>query len=70
MTTRLQQAFSEAEKLPADAQDAIAARLLAEIEDERAWTARFDATTEDQWDRIAAEARRDAARRHDAPHRG
>ena len=31
---------------------AIAARLLAELEDERAWKA-YEATTDDQWDRLA-----------------
>lgn len=57
----LQRAVAEIEKLPIEAQDAIASRLLAEVEDERAWAARFAATTDDQWDRLAAEARRDAA---------
>ncbi|MFQ4139596.1 hypothetical protein PGN35_025130 [Nodosilinea sp. PGN35] len=35
-------------------QDAIATRLLAELEDEQAWQSRFDATTDDQWDNLAA----------------
>jgi hypothetical protein len=61
MTTQLEQAFAEAAKLPAEDQDAIASRLLAEVEDERQWAARFAATTDDQWDRIAAEVRRDIA---------
>jgi hypothetical protein len=61
MTTLLQRAVAEAEKLPAEDQDAIAARLLAEIEDERKWSAHFEATTEDQWDRMAAEVRREIA---------
>jgi hypothetical protein len=34
MTQLLQQAIAEIEKLPEDEQDAIAARLLAELEDE------------------------------------
>jgi hypothetical protein len=62
MTTLLQRAVAEAEKLPAEDQDAIAARFLAEIEDERQWTARFAATTDDQWDRMAAEVRREIGR--------
>jgi hypothetical protein len=37
MTTLLQQAFEAAEKLPADTQDEIAARLLANIQAELAW---------------------------------
>jgi hypothetical protein len=61
MTTLLQRAIAEAEKLPLEDQDAIAARLLAEIEDERQWADRFAATTEDQWDRIVSEVRRDVA---------
>ena len=39
MTTRLEQAFAEAAKLPDDDKDAIASRLLAEVEDERKWAA-------------------------------
>ncbi len=61
MTSRLQRAIAEAEKLPAEDQDAIAARLLAEVEDERQWNVRFAATTEDQWDRMVAEVRDDIA---------
>ena len=61
MTDLLQRAFAEAEKLPIEDQDAIATRLLAEVEDEREWAARFAATTDDQWDRLAAEVRRDVA---------
>ena len=61
MTSLLRRALAEAEKLPAEDQDAIASRLLAEVEDERQWAARFAATTEDQWDRIVAEVRRDVA---------
>ena len=61
MTDLLQRAIAEAEKLPVEDQDAIAARLLAEIKDERLWTDRFAATTEDQWNRIVAGVRRDVA---------
>jgi hypothetical protein len=46
----------EIEKLPAEVQDAIATRLLAEVADEQAWAARFAATTDEQWDRLAAMA--------------
>ncbi len=61
MTTRLRRAVAEAETLPIEDQDAIASRLLAEVEDERQWAARFAATTDDHWDRIVAEVRRDVA---------
>jgi hypothetical protein len=58
MTELLEQAVAEIEKLPEDAQDAIAARLLADLADERAWEASFAATSRDQWERMAAMARR------------
>ncbi len=61
MTTLLQRAVAAVEKLPIEDQDAIASRLLAEVEDEREWAARFAATTDEQWDRIVAEVRRDVA---------
>ena len=63
MTTLLRQAVAEVEKLPVEDQDAIASRFLAEFEDERAWSARFDATTDDQWDRMIDAVRRDAVNR-------
>ena len=61
MTTLLQQAISEAEKLPVEDQDAIASRLLAEIEDERAWDAQFESTSDAQWEKLISETRRDVA---------
>lgn len=61
MTTLLQRAVAEAEKLPVEDQDAIASRWLAEIEDERQWSARFAATSDEQWDRLVADMRRDVA---------
>lgn len=61
MTTLLQRAISQVEKLPIQDQDAIAAWLLAELEDERQWSTRFAATTDDQWDRLVENVRRDVA---------
>lgn len=61
MTDLLQQAISEIQKLPSDKQDAIAARILADLKDELLWTTRFDATTDEQWDRLAEIARREIA---------
>lgn len=61
MTQLLQQALAEIEKLPADAQDALAARILADLADEQAWTDRFEATSAEQWDRLADLARQDIA---------
>ena len=59
MTDLLQRAIREIEKLPAEKQNAIAERILAGLEDEEAWTASFDATSDVQWDRLADLARRD-----------
>lgn len=53
MTELLQRAMAAIERLPADVQDAIAERLLAEVADEQAWTGRFEATTDAQWDHLA-----------------
>jgi hypothetical protein len=61
MTELLQRAIAELQRLPAEAQDAIAVRILADLEDERAWAAQFSATTDDQWDRMAEQVRRDIA---------
>ena len=59
MTKLLEQVVSEIEKLSDDAQDAIAAHLLADLTDEQEWTARFSATSDAQWDRMAAMVRRE-----------
>ncbi len=61
MTTLLRKAVAEVEKLPVEDQDAIAARLLADFEDESAWAGRFAATTDAQWDAMADEVRREVA---------
>ena len=61
MTDLLQQVISEIQKLPSDQQDAIATRILADLKDEQAWTARFDATTDEQWDRLAEAAKKEIA---------
>jgi hypothetical protein len=61
MTELLQQVLAEIEKLPADAQDAMAARMLADLADEHAWTDRFEATSAGQWDRLANRARQEIA---------
>jgi len=61
MTELLERAFTEVGKLPAEDQDAIALRILAELTDDREWASRFSATTEDQWQRLAALARQEVA---------
>lgn len=59
MSELLQRVIAELEKLSEDEQDAIATRLLAELEDERAWKVRFESTTNEQWDRLAQMVRQE-----------
>ena len=61
MADLLQQVVSEIQKLPQDQRDAIAARILTDLRDDQAWTERFEATTDEQWDRLAEGARREIA---------
>ncbi|MGA1623503.1 MAG: hypothetical protein ACO36E_12370 [Synechocystis sp.] len=61
MTELLGQAIAQIEKLPPDQQDAIAARFLAELRDEEKWETRFAATTDEQWDQMAAMIRQEIA---------
>lgn len=37
----------------------IATRLLAELKDEQAWQVRFESTTDEQYDRLAAKVRQE-----------
>jgi hypothetical protein len=57
MTQLLQQALAEIEKLPVDTQNAVAARILSDLGDDRAWAASFESTHAEQWDLLAALAR-------------
>jgi len=59
MTELLEQAITEIGKLPAEEQDAIASRILAELADEQEWTTSFNATTDEQWDRLSELARQE-----------
>ncbi|PSB34837.1 hypothetical protein [Chlorogloea sp. CCALA 695] len=61
MTELLRQAISLIEKLPAEQQNAIATQLLADLQDDQKWEPRFAATTDDQWDRMAAMVRQEIA---------
>jgi hypothetical protein len=61
MTELLQQAIAQIQKLPPARQDAIAAQVLAELQDEQKWENRFAATTDEQWDRMAAMVREEIA---------
>lgn len=55
------------EKLPPDEQDAVSERIAAELTDNAEWDARFDATTEEQWDKMEEMVRRDVSARSNAP---
>ena len=55
------------EKLPPDEQDAVSERIAAELTDDAEWDARFDATTEEQWDKMEDMVRRDVSARGNAP---
>lgn len=61
MTELLQQVIAEIKKLPADQQDAIASRLMAELKDERRWTEQFESTTDEQWERLTDLVRQEIA---------
>ncbi len=61
MTELLERAIAQLKTLPAEEQDAIAARFLAEMEDERTWKNQFEATTNEQWDRMAEMVRQEIA---------
>jgi len=61
MTELLELAINEIGKLPAEDQDAIASRILAELADEQEWAARFNATTDEQWHKLAEQARQEIA---------
>lgn len=55
------------EKLPPDEQDAVSERIAAELTDDAEWDARFDSTTEEQWDKMEEMVRRDGSARGNAP---
>jgi hypothetical protein len=59
MIESLRRVIAEIEKLPTDTQDAIANRLLTELEDEKAWSDRFESTTDQQWDNLATMVRQE-----------
>jgi hypothetical protein len=61
MTELLQQAILQIEQLPPDQQDAIAARFIAELQDEQKWETRFVTTTDEQWEQMAAMVRQEIA---------
>ncbi|MDJ1181628.1 hypothetical protein [Roseofilum casamattae] len=69
MTQLLEEAIAQLKQLPEDLQDAIASRLLAEIEDEQQWIARFESTTDEQWEAMARSVRQEIKERSGTPGR-
>ena len=67
MTELLQQAIAQIQQLPPDQQDAIASRFLAESKEEQQWETSFAATTDDQWDRMAAMVRQEITKGETVP---
>jgi hypothetical protein len=61
MTELLERAITAVKMLPSEVQDAIASRLLSEIDDEQTWNTRFMTTTDTQWDYLADKVRRSIA---------
>jgi hypothetical protein len=59
MTRLLEKAIAAAKETSPEVQDAIASRILAEINDEEVWAASFDATSDAAWDKLAADVRAD-----------
>lgn len=55
------------EKLPPAEQDAVSERIAAELTDDAEWDARFDATTEEQWDKMEEMVRREIAMGNSVP---
>jgi hypothetical protein len=58
MTKSLERAIAEAKKLPSDQQEALAAIILEEIQDEEQWDHSF-ARSQSQLSRLAEKARQD-----------
>jgi len=60
MTSLLEQAFREAEKLPPEEQDRLASAILAELDADRRWETAFE-RSQDVLGRLAERARNDYA---------
>ena len=58
------------ENLPDEEQDAVAERIMAELADDMEWEARFNATTDEQWDKLEDLARREIVAGDTVPFEG
>ncbi len=61
MTELLESVIVQLKALPPIDQDAIASRLLAELQDEQRWSKSFADTTEHQWEMLADMVRQEIA---------
>ena len=62
MTELLQQAIAQIQQFQPNQQDTIAARFLAEFQDEQKWEPRFSTTTDDKLDHMALMVRQEIAK--------
>ncbi|OHC83589.1 MAG: hypothetical protein A3G73_10650 [Rhodospirillales bacterium RIFCSPLOWO2_12_FULL_67_15] len=67
MNKMLERAFAEVAKLPEEQQEAIARRILKDVEAERGWDERF-AKSQDKLGELVRRAREEAARGDVLPH--
>ncbi len=58
------------ENLPDEEQDAVSERIMSELADDMEWEARFNATTDEQWDKLEDLARREIAAGDTVPFEG
>ncbi len=59
MTTLMRTLIDRLRALPEDEQDKYAAAYLKELEEDQRWEELFDQTTEEEWEALVDEARRD-----------
>ena len=68
MTKLLQQAVKQIERqLTPEQQDAIASRLLADLQDQLNWDSRFSNTTNEQWEAMAKMVRQEILNKETIP---
>ncbi len=61
MTTILKKAIGRLKSLPEHDQELYARQLLKEMDSDERWDELFDLTTDEQWEKMVAEAKQDAA---------
>lgn len=61
MTTALKTAISYLKRLPEEEQEVYANEILRDLEGDKRWDELFEATTDEQWAKMVAEAKADVA---------